>query len=79
MIDQDLGDGNRLMLCTTNEIMRFNKVFRVKTKHHPILGVTEEEIPLEIAPPQPPFPTAPTMVIPPPPPILPPLPARRAQ
>src|SRR6266496_2288735 len=58
-VDHDLGDGHRLMLCVTNEIMRYGKSFKVRTRKHPILGVTEEEVSLENAPPLPPLPSPP--------------------
>lgn len=90
-IDKDLGDGQRLMICVTNEIMRFNRSSRRMMHFHPILGMTEEEIDVRDsssmapAPPSPPLlpqvpPSQPNLlsptVIPPPPPTLPPLPAR---
>ncbi len=42
-IDHDLGDGARLQLSVTNVVEEFNQVYKVTTKHHPILGAVEEK------------------------------------
>jgi len=43
-IDHDLGDGARLQLSVTNVVEEFNQVYKVTTKHHPVLGVVEEKV-----------------------------------